>query len=369
MEKQELFLVTPGPVNIPQAVFDAMNRNMHHRIPNFMEIFSDCRHNLPFFFQTHDPVLIMGSSGTGAMETAIVNTLSPGDKFIVIESGKFGIRFAEIGRRFGLEPIIISSPYGTYPDPEYVRRILNSNPDVKAVTACHNETSTGVLAPIKEYAEIVYPTQAIFIVDTISSAGSTPIHQKRDKIDLCLSAGQKGFMVPPGISFTSLFGDKVMSAMKKSSLPKFYFDLVRELDKQESCKPEWTPPMHMIMGLQKAIEIMLNEGIDKLYKRHEDVAAYARKRGQELGFELFVHKGYKCSDTLTVFDTTRRCDPRELIDAMYQRGIVVAGGQDNLATKIVRISNLGAMTMDEMKWVFDEIESVLKDIKAPKIKD
>lgn len=357
--RKNLYLATPGPVNIPEAVFQAMHCSMHHRIADFIEIFSRCRQNLPQFFQSDGSVLMMGSSGTGAMEASLINMLSPGDKVLVIESGKFGIRFAEIAETFGCRPIVVSSPYGTYPDPDEVQKALRENPDVKVVTACHSETSTGVLAPIADYAAAVAQTDALFIVDAISSAGCIPIDQTKNKIDICISSGQKGFMTPPGVSFISLQGEKFMPALKKSRLPKFYFDILRQLDQQQSCRPEWTPATHMIMALDQALAMMMEEGLENIYLRHKQVADYARKRGQELGFELFAHKGFTPSDSVSAFVTAKRIPTDQLIECLSQKNIIIAGGQDNLKGKIIRIGHLGMMDLKQIEWIFDEIERCL----------
>lgn len=350
------FLATPGPVNIPQAVLDAMQYVCHHRSAEFAQIHQDTCTMLSQFFGSPHPSLLIASSGTGAMETSLVNLLSPNDLIICLEMGKFSERFREIALAYGCRVISISSPYGTYPSPQQLQDTLAQYPKAKLVTCCHCETSTGILAPINQYAEIIAPTDILFVVDSISSAGTCPINQAHHKIDLCLGTGNKGFMVPPGVAVLSYYGDKISQALALSSLPKYYFNLQKEITSQKKGLSLWTPPINNILGLHTSLNMMISEGIDNVYQRHQNISDYVYQRAEQLGLRSIVQKSYTRSPSLSGFFVP---NPKEIIQKMDQQNIIITGGQGEFTNKIIRIGHMGNMSLDDMIWVMDSLERCL----------
>ena len=344
------FLATPGPVNIPDFVHKAKQEVYHHRSAEFKKIQKDCCVLLTHFFNNSNPCIIMPSSGTGIMEMALINILSPNDKVICLEFGKFSERFRLIAQTFGCTVISIESPYGTYPSPEQLKKALKDHPDAKVVTTCHSETSTCVLAPIQEYAKIIAPTDTLFVVDAISSVSTSPIDQELNKIDICLGAGHKGFMIAPGLAFLSYYGDKVTRAIKESSLPKFYFNLQQEITTQEDGLVSWTPNISQTLGLHASLHSMLEEGVANIYERHSQLSLLTLQKGEELGLKSVVHPDFVNSLSVSGFFVP---DPKEIIQKMYDQDIIITGGQGEFSGKIVRIGHLGSTTLSEMSWVMD----------------
>jgi len=350
------FLATPGPVNIPDFVNQAMQEIYHHRSSDFKKILKECCTLLTHFFNTSNPSVIMPSSGTGVMEMALINILSPNDKIICLEFGKFSERFRHIALAYGCTVISIESPYGTYPSPEQLEKTLKAHPDAKVVTTCHSETSTCVLAPIKEYAKIIAPTNTLFLVDSISSVGTCPIDQESNKIDICLGVGHKGFLIPTGLAFLSYYGDKLPLAMKKSSLPKFYFNLQQEIITQEDGLVSWTPNISLILGLYASLQSMLKEGVFNIYERHSQLSLFTLQKGKELGLESVVPEGFSNSLSVSGFFVP---NPKEIIKKMDDQDIIIVGGQGHFSGKIIRIGHLGNTSLSEMSWVMDSLAKSL----------
>lgn len=344
------FLATPGPVNIPDFVNQAMQEVYHHRSSDFKQIQKECSTLLSHFFNNSNPSIIIPSSGTGIMEMALISMLSPNDKVICLEFGKFSERFRHIAQAYGCTVISVESPYGTYPSPEQLKKTLKAHPDAKVVTTCHSETSTCVLAPIKEYAKIIAPTETLFLVDSISSVGTCPIDQELNKIDICLGVGHKGFLIPPGLAFLSYYGDKLPLAMKKSSSHKFYFNLQQEIITQKDGLSSWTPSISQTLGLRVSLQYMLKEGISNIYERHSQLSQLTLHKGKELGLESVVSKGFSNSLSVSGFFVP---NPKEIIQKMDNQDIIIVGGQGVFSGKIIRIGHLGSTTLSEISWVMD----------------
>ncbi|MGL4388852.1 MAG: pyridoxal-phosphate-dependent aminotransferase family protein [Brevinema sp.] len=354
------FIATPGPSHIPDEIFDSMKVNIHHRTPEFETIFRDTTIDVATFFGTKTPTLFITGSGTALMEMAISNILSPKDKIIVLEFGKFSERFREIAEAYKCDVVSISSPYGTYPDPQELQKTLSQHTDIKAVFTCHCETSTGVLAPISEYAKIISPTNVLFIVDAISSVSSVAINQDLLGIDICLGVGHKGFMIPSGLGLLSLSGKKVEQALQQSHLPKFTFDIKKERISQSKGVASWTPNIHTILGLKKSLEILLQKPLDEIISENKKIADYAHDRLQKLGLKSVVKTGFVSSPTTIAYEIDRA---PEIIESMKLKGIIIANGQGILKDKIIRIGNMGCVDQTTMGWILDNLEQSIQDIK------
>lgn len=350
------FLATPGPVNIPDFVHQAMQNVYYHRSLEFFNIQKECSTLLSHFFNNSIPSIIMPSSGTGIMEMALINILSPNDKVICLEFGKFSERFRHIAQAFGCNVVSIKSPCGTYPSPDQLEQTLSIHPDAKVITTCHSETSTCVLAPIKEYAKIIAPTDTLFVVDAISSVSTCSIDQELNKIDICLGAGHKGFMIDPGLAFLSYCGDKLLPAIKTSTLPKFYFNLQKEMLIQKDGLVSWTPNIMQILGLQASLQHMIQEGISNIYDRYQQLSQFTLQSGKELGLTSVVQNHFDNSLSVSGFFVP---NPKEIIKKMDNQNIIITGGQGELANKIIRIGHLGNTTLSEMSWIMKSLATSL----------
>ena len=338
MKKHKLF--TPGPTSIPEEVLLEMAKPiMHHRTEEFLSIAKDVFEGLKYLFQTKNDVLIMASSGTGAMEASIVNLFSKGEKIIVINGGKFGERFAEIGKAYGLNVVDVKVEWGKTLKKEELEKIIEENKDAKGVFVNLCETSTATHFDVKGYGEIVSKFEdIILVVDAISSLGAIPCYMDEWKIDCLITGSQKAFMLPPGLSFISL-SEKAWNKTKNSDLPKYYFDLKKYRKTLEKFDFPFTIPVSLIVGLKKSIEIIKGYTLEKIWEEHKKRAEATRRAIISMGLSLLSSSP---SDALTAILLPDGIDGDQIIKFIRKNyGISIAGGQDKLKGKIVRISHLG----------------------------
>jgi len=312
---------------------------MHHRTDEFIKIASEVLENLKYVFQTKNDVFIIASSGTGAMEASVVNLLSKGDKVVVISGGKFGERFKEIATAYQLEVIPIEPEWGKKLSPETVEDVLTKNKGVKAVFGTLCETSTGTHFDIKSIGEIVSQfEETVFVVDTISALGAVPCLTDEWKIDVVVTGSQKALMLPPGLSFISV-SEKAWKKVEKSGLPKYYFDLKKYKKTIAKSDFPFTIPVSLVVGLKKSLEIIKSTGIEKIWKEHHKRAEATRQAAIAAGLKLFSESP---SDAVTAILLPEGVDGDKLVKVLRTKyGISVAGGQDKLKGKIIRISHLG----------------------------
>ncbi|MCS7180749.1 MAG: alanine--glyoxylate aminotransferase family protein, partial [bacterium] len=285
MKKHKLF--TPGPTSIPEEVLLEMARPiMHHRTEEFLSIAKEVFEGLKYLFQTKNDVLVIGSSGTGAMEASIVNLFSKGEKIIVINGGKFGERFVEIGKAYGLDVVDVKVEWGKSLSKEELEEIIEKNKDTKGVFANLCETSTATHFDVKGYGEIVskYP-DIVFVVDAISSLGAIPCYMDEWKIDCLITGSQKAFMLPPGLAFISL-SQKAWEKTKNSDLPKYYFDLKKYKKTLEKFDFPFTIPVSLIVGLRKSIQIIKEYTLEKIWEEHKKRATATREGILSMGLKL-----------------------------------------------------------------------------------
>lgn len=335
------YLITPGPTAVPEQVLLDMARPMiHHRTPEFEAIFKEAREGLKKVFKTKEEPLILASSGTGAMESAVVNTLSQGDRALVINGGKFGERWTKICKSYGVNVEEIVVEWGRSVNPADVADYLKKNPDTKAVFVQGSETSTTVYHPVKELAEITKNMpETLLVVDGITSAGVHDMHFDEWGIDILITGSQKAFMLPPGLAFITL-SSKAWAMAEKSTLPKFYFNLKTELKNQQKNTTAWTAGVSLIVGLRTVLSMMEKEGIDNVFKRHSINAEATRQAVKALGLRLLA-EDYP-SNAATGCFLPENVDGKAFVKYLRDKcGVALAGGQDQLAGKILRISHLG----------------------------
>lgn len=358
------YLITPGPVSVPEQVLLDMARPMiHHRTPEFEEIFKEARNGLKKVFKTEQEPLILASSGTGAMESAVVNTLNQGDKVLVINGGKFGERWIKICQAYGINAESVTIEWGRSVNPADVKAFLDKNPDTKAVFVQGSETSSTVYHPVKELAAITKDMpETLLIVDGITSAGVHDTRFDEWGIDILITGSQKAFMLPPGLAFITL-SQKAWNMVEKSTLPKFYFNLKTELKNQLKNTTAWTAGVSLIIGLKTVLSMMEKEGIDNVFKRHSINAEATRAAVKALGLKLLAQD--IPSNAATGCFLPENIDGKAFVKYLRDKcGVSLAGGQDHLAGKILRISHLGYHDAFDTITAVSAIEMGLKKFGA-----
>lgn len=360
MEKKYLF--SPGPTMLPPEVLLKMAEPiMHHREPEFEKIFAEIREGLKYLFQTKNEVLVLTSSGTGAMEGAVSNLLSRGDKALVIRGGKFGERWGEICKAYGIEFIPIDVEWGRAVEPETIRKALEADPAIRAVYTQASETSTGVRHPIREIAEIVKRYEdKVIVVDAITGIGVFNLPMDQWGIDVVVSGSQKALMLPPGLGFAAL-SEKAWRLAERSDLPKFYFDFKKELKSTKKNQSSYTPAISLFVGLRESLNMIRKEGLAPLFRRHEKLARATREAVKALGLGLFAPDSP--SDAVTAVNIPEGIDGERLKDLFFEKfGITVAEGQDRAKGKIIRIAHLGYYGRLDMVMVISALEMLLKEM-------
>jgi aspartate aminotransferase-like enzyme len=363
MEKKYLF--SPGPTMLPPEVSLKMAEPiMHHREPEFEKIFAEIREGLKYLFQTKNEVLIFTSSGTGAMEGAVSNLLSKKDKAIVVRGGKFGERWGEICKAYGVEFIPIDVEWGKAVDPKKIKELLESDPSVRAIYTQASETSTGVKHPIQAIADLVKRYEdKVIVVDAITGIGVFNIPTDAWGLDVVISGSQKALMLPPGLSFATL-SDKAWKLTEKSTLPKYYFDFKKELKNTKKNQSSYTPAISLFVGLKETLHMIRKEGLEAVFRRHEKLAEATRQAVKALGLELYAPDSP--SSAVTAVKIPEKIDGEKLKDLFFERfGITVAEGQDRAKGKIIRIAHLGYYERLDMVMVISALEMLLKEMGYP----
>lgn len=358
------YLLTPGPTAVPENVLLDMARPMiHHRTPEFENIFKEAREGLKKIFKTKEEPLILVSSGTGAMEAAVTNILSEKDKALVINGGKFGERFIKIAQTYGVDVKTIDVEWGRSVNPDDVKKFLQDNPDTKAVFLQGSETSTTVYHPVKEIAAITKDMpETVLVVDGITSVGVHNTEFDEWGIDILITGSQKAFMLPPGLAFIAL-SKKACSMAEKSSLPKFYFNLKTELKNQLKNTTAWTAGVSLVTGLKTVISMMEKEGLENVFKRHALNAEAVRAAVSALGMTLLAKD--IPSNAATGCFLPEGIDGKKFVKYLRDDcGVALAGGQDKLAGKILRISHLGYHDVFDTITAISAIEMGLKKFGA-----
>jgi aspartate aminotransferase-like enzyme len=357
---KKIRLLTPGPTPVPERLSLRMAQPIvHHRSPEFEQVFARVREGLQWLFQTRQDVLVFASSGTGAMEASFVNFLRRGDTVVVVDGGKFGERWTKFAKAYGVNAVVLKCEWGNPVDPEAVRRALTENPSAKAVYVQANESSTGVYHPIKELAQVTAKTSAVLVVDAISALGAMPLPMDEWGIDILVSAGHKALGLPPGIAFLAA-GDKAWKLNETADLPRFYFDARRERESQRKNQTAWTPAISLVAGLDESLQMFREEGLEKVFERHARMARAARAGMEALGLKLFSKSP---SPAMTTVESP--VDSEKLVKHLFNRyGIKLVGGQDAAKGKIFRIAHLGYFDDFDMLVVIGAIERGLHDLGA-----
>jgi aspartate aminotransferase-like enzyme len=350
----------PGPTPVPPSVLKSMTKQMiDHRGPEFAKLLPSVTARLQECFKTKNDIIIFPSSGTGSMEAAIVNTLSPGDRVLAVSIGSFGDRFAEIAKIFGAEVVKLDFEWGTAADPGAIEAKLSDDPSIKAVLVTHNETSTGVTNDLEAIAAVVRPYPALLIVDAISSICAIDLQVDNWGCDVVVTCSQKSLMIPPGLSFISI-SEAAWEANARAKMPRFYWDLASARKYMKNGQNPYTPAVSLYYALDEALRLIAEEGLENVIARHVRLGAHFRNGARELGLQILPAESCASNIVTAIVppDGILSKDIRKIL--REECDIVVAGGQGKLSDKIFRVGHVGYVSQAEL----DEVLSALKVVMA-----
>ncbi len=333
------YLLAPGATPVPPEVLLAMAQPIiHHRTPQFEAVFAEVQAGLQRLFQTREDVLILASSGTGAMEAAVTNTTSPGDRVIVVNGGKFGERWTKIATAYGLAVTELKVEWGRAVEPDAVARALREHPDARLVLMQASETSTTALHPVEAVAPLTRERETLLVVDGITAVGVLDLPMDALGIDVLITGSQKALMLPPGLAFLAL-SERAWRGVANAKTPRFYFDLKRERENQQKHTTAWTPAISLVSGTHAALQLIFAEELANVFARHTRLARATRAAAQALGLRLVAPE---CPSPATTGIYLPDGVPGKIVGYLRDRvGVTFAGGQDQLKGKIVRIAHLG----------------------------
>jgi aspartate aminotransferase-like enzyme len=360
LTRSEPNLRIPGPTSLPPSVKEAGGRQMiNHRGPEFKELLGRLQAGMKPYFGTTGDIAILSCAGTGGLEAAIVNVLSPGDRVLAVSIGAFGDRFAKIAEAYGANVDRIAAEWGWAASPDELReRLAGGRGEYKAVLLTHNETSTGVMNPIRDLVEAIHDAaqDALILVDTVSSLGAVPFEMDGWGIDVVATGSQKAWMAAPGLAMVAV-SERAREAMKTARMPRFYLDLQKHLDAMTSGETPWTPAIAVAFQVDEGIRLMNAEGQAAVFARHVACAAATQAGLQALGFELLAEPAVR-SKTVTAALIPDGLDWKAFNGEIKRRELVLAGGQGKLTGKVFRVGHLGSVTLAEILDAIETIESV-----------
>jgi len=358
MKKQ--YLVTPGPSPVPQQVRLAFAEEIiHHRTKEFQSYIKQATDDLKKIFKTENDLFILTSSGTGAMEASVANVIAPGDKAITIEGGKFGERWTELVKAYGGTPIVMQVEWGYGPKAEDFGKLLAANPGVKAVYATLCETSTATVQDVAAIGKVTAGTGALLVVDGISGTGAIDCRTDEWGIDMLAVGSQKALMMPPGLAFITV-SKKAWEVIAKTKRTVYYFDLVKAKKAAEENDTPYTSGVSLIRGLCEATKLILADGMDTVIARHAVLARAARAAVGALGLGLLSKAP---SDAVTAVVLPQGMDGKALVKVLSSKyGVTVAGGQGQLAGKIIRIAHMGYIDKFDIITVISALEMALAEM-------
>lgn len=364
---KKINLRIPGPTPLPPSVLEATAQQMiSHRGPEFSQLQREITERLKDFFQTQNDIFLFTASGTGGLEASVVNLFSPGDKVLAISIGDFGDRFASIASTFGLNVIKLDFPWGQAAEAKVVQEALKRNREIKGVLITHNETSTGVtndLASIKESVNSSVGDSGnspLFVVDAISSLGGVDLPTDKLGCDVVITASQKAWMAPPGITMLSV-SPRAMEATNNAGLPRCYWDF-REMKKYaDKWQTPFTPAVSVLYALHQSLLLMSNEGFRNIVARHQKIGEHTRQVAKALGLALFAEQSH-ASNTVTSIALPKNVDGNQVLKILHEKfGVILGDGQKHLAGKIVRVAHLGYVRESDIDEAMDALANVLAE--------
>jgi aspartate aminotransferase-like enzyme len=356
------YLMTPGPTPVPPQVLAALAEPIiHHRAPEFRPVYEQCLERLRTVARTESDVLLFGSSGTGAFESAVANLVTPGERHLVVSAGNFGERWAQMTAAYGADVDHLRYAWGEIPEPEDVRARLRESGGAKALWIVHSETSTGVVSDIEAFATVGKEAGALVVVDAVSSLGAVPCETDAWGLDAVVSGSQKALMTPPGLGLVAVSPAALAAT---GSSPRFYFDWERTRKAQAKLDAPFTPPVSLVAGLNVALGLLLEEGLEAVFDRHVRLGRAAREGAKAMGLELFSPDDDR-SAVVTAVRVPDGIDGKEIVRTLRDRfGITIAGGQGELMGKIVRIGHIGWFDVFDITTTLAALELTLAELGA-----
>jgi len=354
-------LLTPGPTMVPERVLEALSRpTLYHRSPEFKEVFLETRQLLKRVLRTEGEVLILTSSGTGAMEAAVSNLFNPGDSAVVIVGGKFGQRWQELCQTYGVNPVVVEVEWGKSVKVEEVKRAIEENPGVKGVLVQICETSTGTVHDVRAIGELLKGyDDVLLIADGITAYGVYDIPTDQWGIDVAITGSQKALMTPPGLAVISLNG-KAQERLEKVRDRSYYFNLRKEIKQQSKGQTAYTTATNLVVALNEALKMIDEEGLENVAKRHQILAEATREGVKALGLELLSENP---ANGVTAVKVPAGIDGQEIVRvAREEFGVTIAGGQEHLKGKIFRLSHMGYVDMFDVLTGLEVTEFALKKL-------
>ena len=360
----DILLMLPGPTTVDPRVLAAMSKAVvNHRGAKYGEILTETTELMSKVFQTPNKSYLLTGSGTAAMETAVANTVAPGEKILNVVGGKFGERFMKIAQTHGIDAQELAVEWGTAVTPKQIEEALDADEDIKAITVVHNETSTGVAAPIEEIGKVMKNYDALYIVDTVSSLGGDHVDVEKFGIDVCVTGSQKCLAAPPGMAAITL-SDDAWKAVDNVETNTFYLDLKAARKSGDKNPPEtpYTPSVSLTYAMNEALKIVMEEGLENRVARHHKAAKASVAAVKALGLELFADEAVS-SATVTAVKI-----PEGVTDADFRGttrdkyGVELAGGQDHLKGNVFRIGHMGCISYKELVQTFAAIGMTLKGL-------
>jgi aspartate aminotransferase-like enzyme len=350
-------LLTPGPTPLlPAALHAMMGSDIHHRTEDFRNLYKRVLSSLQEVLGTSNDVLVLVASGTGGLEASVQNFFSPGDEVLVCSAGKFGERWVELTKAYGLQATVLKAEYGDAVSPEAVEQALAQNNNIKGVFVQASETSTGAQHDVKAMGAAVKKTDALFVVDAITGIGTMPLDVDGWGLDIVVGGSQKAFMIPPGLAFVSV-GPKAWSVADKAKTPRFYFDLKRERKNAASGESAWTPNTALLLALDGALQYIKSIGMDKLVENAQLLARATREAMTALGLELFSSSP---GSSVTAVRAPKGMDSGVIIKEFRNRfNAIITNGQGSMKGQIFRLAHLGYFDFHDLFAVVAELEIIL----------
>jgi aspartate aminotransferase-like enzyme len=362
---QKRYLFTPGPTPVPPQVLAALGEPvLHHRAPDFRIVYERVLARLKEVHRTSSDVLLFTCSGTGAFESAIVNLCSPGDRVLAVSAGHFGERWAAMASSFGCDVEPLRLPWGATPSPEELARKLAESEPVELVFLVHSETSTGVVADVQALAAVAKEAGALVVVDAVSSLGAIPLETDEWGLDVVVAGSQKALMTPPGLA-TAAVSEAAWKRVAQAGLPRYYLDWERTRKAQEKLDSAFTPAVSLVVALDVALGLLLEDGLDAAFERHVRLGRACRAGVTAMGLELFSPDEDR-SAVVTAARMPDGIDASALTRALRDRhGITIAGGQGELKEAIFRIGHIGWFDEFDIATALSAVELVLGELGAP----
>jgi aspartate aminotransferase-like enzyme len=352
----------PGPTSLPPSVREAGARQMiNHRGPEFAAMLARIQDGMRPYFGTSSDVAVLSCAGTGGLEAAVVNVLSPGDRVLGVSIGSFGDRFAKIAESYGAAVEVVSAEWGYAARPDELRERLRGA-DYRAVLLTHNETSTGVMNPIPDLAAAIRQEapDALILVDSVSALGAVPFAMDEWGCDVVVTGSQKAWMSAPGLAMVAA-SERAWAAMEAARMPRFYLDLRKARESAADGQTPWTPAIAIVFQVDEGLRLMAAEGAEAIFARHEACAAATRAGLETIGFGLVADPPVR-SKTVTAAWIPNGLDWKAFNSEVKRRGVVLAGGQGKLAGRIFRVGHLGSVTIDEILGAIATLEAVSVDL-------